>query len=205
MRQQFMNRSTTLRYARLGRDDGSCAHMQKIRVGCPCSPAKSARSTCAGCMIDYRVNLNLQTSGPDPDPIFDIFSGCGSSLNWDGYCNPEVDEISSSNRGKPASTSGASARPEPNHAIRDRVPVSVRKRGRRTLVAVPAGAAPVPERRRVGNAMVQALARDIRWRKPLESASTAPSRSSPRLKRSIRPTLGRHSLAKTSVRTASLI
>ena len=42
---------------------------------------------------DYTVSLNLQTSGPDPDPIFDIFYGCGSSLNWDSYCNPEVDRM----------------------------------------------------------------------------------------------------------------
>jgi len=42
---------------------------------------------------DFTVSLNLQTSGPDPDPIFDIFYGCGSSLNWDGYCNPEVDAL----------------------------------------------------------------------------------------------------------------
>src|SRR5262245_15879897 len=42
---------------------------------------------------DYAVRFNLQTSGPDPDPIFDIFYGCGSILNWDGYCNPEVDKM----------------------------------------------------------------------------------------------------------------
>src|SRR5215475_1141459 len=42
---------------------------------------------------DYTVSLNLQTSGPDPDPIIDLFYGCGSSLNWDGYCNPEVDKM----------------------------------------------------------------------------------------------------------------
>ena len=42
---------------------------------------------------DYIVSLNLQTSGPDPDPILDLFYGCGSSLNWDGYCNPEVDKM----------------------------------------------------------------------------------------------------------------
>jgi peptide/nickel transport system substrate-binding protein len=35
----------------------------------------------------------LQTSGPDPDPILKLFYGCGSSLNWDGYCNPEVDQM----------------------------------------------------------------------------------------------------------------
>ena len=42
---------------------------------------------------DYTVSLNLQTSGPDPDPIIDLFYGCGSSLNWDGYCNAEVDKM----------------------------------------------------------------------------------------------------------------
>ena len=42
---------------------------------------------------DYTVSLNLQTSGPDPDPIIDLFYGCGSSLNWDGYCNPEIDKM----------------------------------------------------------------------------------------------------------------
>src|SRR4029077_4099787 len=37
---------------------------------------------------DYTVGLNLQTSaGPE---LFEIFYACGSSLNWDGYCNPEV-------------------------------------------------------------------------------------------------------------------
>jgi hypothetical protein len=25
--------------------------------------------------------------------ILDLFYGCGSSLNWDGYCNPEVDKL----------------------------------------------------------------------------------------------------------------
>jgi peptide/nickel transport system substrate-binding protein len=42
---------------------------------------------------DFTVALNLQTSGPDPDPILKIFYGCGSSLNWDGYCNPEIDRL----------------------------------------------------------------------------------------------------------------
>jgi peptide/nickel transport system substrate-binding protein len=41
---------------------------------------------------DYTVGLNLQTSGPGSE-TFDIFYGCGSSLNWDGYCNPEVDKM----------------------------------------------------------------------------------------------------------------
>ena len=42
---------------------------------------------------DFTVALNLQTSGPDPDPILKLFYGCGSSLNWDGYCNPEIDKL----------------------------------------------------------------------------------------------------------------
>jgi peptide/nickel transport system substrate-binding protein len=42
---------------------------------------------------DFTVGLNLQTSGPDPDPILEVFYGCGASLNWDGYCNPEVDRL----------------------------------------------------------------------------------------------------------------
>jgi len=42
---------------------------------------------------DFVIALNLQTSGPDPDAILDLFYGCGSSLNWDGYCNPEVDKL----------------------------------------------------------------------------------------------------------------
>ena len=42
---------------------------------------------------DYAVALNLQTSGPDPDPILKLFYGCGASVNWSGYCNPEVDEL----------------------------------------------------------------------------------------------------------------
>jgi peptide/nickel transport system substrate-binding protein len=42
---------------------------------------------------DYSVALNLQTSGPDPDPILKLFYGCGSSLNWDGYCSPEIDKM----------------------------------------------------------------------------------------------------------------
>jgi peptide/nickel transport system substrate-binding protein len=42
---------------------------------------------------EFTVSLNLQTSGPDPDPALDLFFGCGSSLNWDGYCSPEVDKL----------------------------------------------------------------------------------------------------------------
>ncbi len=42
---------------------------------------------------DFAVALNLQTSGPDPDPILKLFYSCGASVNWDGYCNPEVDKL----------------------------------------------------------------------------------------------------------------
>ena len=42
---------------------------------------------------DYTVGLNLSQSGPDPDPVLDAFYGCASSLNLNGYCNPEVDEL----------------------------------------------------------------------------------------------------------------
>jgi peptide/nickel transport system substrate-binding protein len=42
---------------------------------------------------DFTVALNLQTSGPDPDPILKLFYSCGASLNWDGYCNPEIDKL----------------------------------------------------------------------------------------------------------------
>ena len=42
---------------------------------------------------DFAVSLNLQTSGPDPDPILDIFYSCGGSLNLDGYCDAETDRL----------------------------------------------------------------------------------------------------------------
>jgi len=42
---------------------------------------------------DFLVSLNLQTSGPDPDPILDLFYGCGGSLNLDGYCDAETDKL----------------------------------------------------------------------------------------------------------------
>src|SRR5215472_5103698 len=42
---------------------------------------------------DYAIALNLQTSGPDPDPILKVFYGCAASLNWDGYCNAKIDEL----------------------------------------------------------------------------------------------------------------
>jgi len=42
---------------------------------------------------DYTVGLNNSLSGPDPDPILDMLYGCGSSLNWNNYCNPEADKL----------------------------------------------------------------------------------------------------------------
>ena len=42
---------------------------------------------------DFTVALNFSTSGPDPDPTLDQFFGCGSSQNWDGYCNQEIDKM----------------------------------------------------------------------------------------------------------------
>jgi peptide/nickel transport system substrate-binding protein len=42
---------------------------------------------------DYTVGLNNSQSGPDPDPILDMLYGCGSNLNWNNYCNPEVDKL----------------------------------------------------------------------------------------------------------------
>ncbi len=42
---------------------------------------------------EFTVGLNLQTSGPDPDPVLELFYGCGSNLNWDAYCSPETDKL----------------------------------------------------------------------------------------------------------------
>jgi peptide/nickel transport system substrate-binding protein len=42
---------------------------------------------------DFTVALNAQTSGPDPESVLKVYYGCGTSLNWDGYCNPEVDKL----------------------------------------------------------------------------------------------------------------
>src|SRR5712691_330910 len=39
---------------------------------------------------EFTVSLNLQTSGPE---ALDLFYGCGSSLNWDGFCSSKVDEL----------------------------------------------------------------------------------------------------------------
>jgi hypothetical protein len=61
------------------------------------------------------------------------------------------------------------ASPAPDEVMRVHVPFSIRKRGSRKLVVVPAGAPVAPDRPRVDNAMVKALARAFRWRKLLET------------------------------------
>jgi len=42
---------------------------------------------------DFTLALNFSTGGPDADPTLDQFFGCGSSQNWDGYCNQEIDKM----------------------------------------------------------------------------------------------------------------
>jgi hypothetical protein len=53
--------------------------------------------------------------------------------------------------------------------VRVQVPFAIRKRGGRKLVLVPGGNDLVPDRPRVDNAMIKALARAFRWRKLLET------------------------------------
>ena len=55
--------------------------------------------------------------------------------------------------------------------VRFSVPFAIRKRGGRKLVLVPGGTDTVPDRPRVDNAMVKALARAFRWRKLLEAGA----------------------------------
>ncbi len=54
---------------------------------------------------DFTVALNLRPGRPRSRTSCDLFYGCGSSLNWDGYCNPEVDKLieRQSDRGRPGS------------------------------------------------------------------------------------------------------
>jgi peptide/nickel transport system substrate-binding protein len=42
---------------------------------------------------DYIVGLDLSGSGPDPDQNLYLSYGCGAELNYNGYCNPEVDRL----------------------------------------------------------------------------------------------------------------
>jgi hypothetical protein len=59
--------------------------------------------------------------------------------------------------------------PAQDEVVRVQVPFSIRKRSGRKLVVVPAGVEALPDRPRVDNAMVKALARAFRWRKLLET------------------------------------
>jgi hypothetical protein len=61
---------------------------------------------------------------------------------------------------------GAPARAD--DVVRVRVQFAIRKRGGRKLVLAPGGATAIPDRPRVDNAMIKALARAFRWRKLLE-------------------------------------
>jgi hypothetical protein len=61
--------------------------------------------------------------------------------------------------------------PQRDEVIRVRVAFSIRKRGGRKLIVVPAGAVAAPARPQVDNAMVKALARAFRWRKLLETGA----------------------------------
>lgn len=58
---------------------------------------------------------------------------------------------------------------QPDEVVQIRAPFAIRKRGGRKLVVVPAGTEALPQRPRVDNAMVKALARAFRWRKLLET------------------------------------
>jgi AraC-like DNA-binding protein len=61
--------------------------------------------------------------------------------------------------------------PQGDDVVQVRVPFSIRKRGGRKLVVVPAGTLATPARSQVDNAMVKALARAFRWRKLLETGA----------------------------------
>ena len=59
--------------------------------------------------------------------------------------------------------------PRSDDIVRALVPLAIRKRDGRKLVLVPGGTDPVPDRLRVDNAMIKALGRAFRWRKPFET------------------------------------
>jgi peptide/nickel transport system substrate-binding protein len=42
---------------------------------------------------DYTVALSPAGGGPDPDQNLYLTYGCGGELNYNGYCNPEVDNL----------------------------------------------------------------------------------------------------------------
>src|SRR5712672_889486 len=42
---------------------------------------------------DYTIGLSPVGAGPDPDQNLYLNYGCGGELNYNGYCNPEVDRL----------------------------------------------------------------------------------------------------------------
>src|SRR5712675_1473908 len=42
---------------------------------------------------DYTIGLSPVAGGPDPDQNLYLNYGCGGELNYNGYCNPEVDKL----------------------------------------------------------------------------------------------------------------
>src|SRR5271156_6543743 len=42
---------------------------------------------------DYAVGFSAVGGGPDPDNNLYLNYGCGGELNYNGYCNPEVDKL----------------------------------------------------------------------------------------------------------------
>src|SRR5438552_4295620 len=42
---------------------------------------------------DFIVGLTGAPSGPDPDQVLHLLYGCGGELNYNGYCNPEFDQL----------------------------------------------------------------------------------------------------------------
>ena len=41
---------------------------------------------------DFTVALNLNPGGPSPT-LLSLFYACGASLNWDRYCDPQIDKL----------------------------------------------------------------------------------------------------------------
>ena len=42
---------------------------------------------------DYTIGLSPVGGEPDPDQNLYLNYGCGGELNYNGYCNPEVDKL----------------------------------------------------------------------------------------------------------------
>ena len=50
---------------------------------------------------DYTVGFSAVGGGPDPDNNLYLNYGCGGELNYNGYCNPEVDKLIDRNPSRP--------------------------------------------------------------------------------------------------------